>query len=83
MATSILTPRTEFKDLRCKWQTLSIYEKFEQTVVAILTIVIGIIVARTTSQVYYSRSLSNQSGCHRRPGRGSSGACYFQPSLRD
>jgi hypothetical protein len=26
-----------FKDLRSKWPTLSIYEKFEQTVVGILT----------------------------------------------
>jgi len=41
MATKMLTLRTEFKDLRFKWQTLSIYEKFEQTVVAILTIVIA------------------------------------------
>ncbi len=51
MATKMLTLRTEFKDLRFKWQTLSIYEKFEQTVVAILTIVIATIVALTTWQL--------------------------------
>jgi uncharacterized membrane protein (DUF373 family) len=39
------------KELRSKWQTLSIYEKFEQTVVAILTLVIAIIVAIATWQL--------------------------------
>jgi uncharacterized membrane protein (DUF373 family) len=41
----ILTVASELRDLRSKWQTLSIYEKFEQTVVAVLTLVIATIVA--------------------------------------
>jgi uncharacterized membrane protein (DUF373 family) len=51
MATTMLTLRSEFKDLRSKWRTLSIYERFEQTVVGILTMVIAIIVAITTWQL--------------------------------
>jgi uncharacterized membrane protein (DUF373 family) len=38
--------------LRSKWQTLSIYEKFEQTVVGILTQVIALIVAIATWQLF-------------------------------
>lgn len=51
MANKILTLGSEFKDLRSKWQTLSLYERFEQTVVAFLTLVIAIIVAITTWQL--------------------------------
>lgn len=45
MANKILTLASEIKDLRSKWQTLSIYERFEQTVVTVLTLVIAVIVA--------------------------------------
>ncbi len=45
MANKMLSLASELKDLRSKWQTLSIYERFEQTVVAVLTMVIAIIVA--------------------------------------
>jgi uncharacterized membrane protein (DUF373 family) len=45
VANKILTLASEFKDLRCKWHTLSLYEKFEQTVVGVLILVIAIIVA--------------------------------------
>src|ERR1700704_47715 len=38
-------------ELRTKWQTLSIYEKFEQTVVSVLTLVIAGIVAIATWQL--------------------------------
>ena len=31
MANNMLTLASEFRDLRSKWQTLSIYERFEQT----------------------------------------------------
>jgi uncharacterized membrane protein (DUF373 family) len=41
---SILTPATEFWQLQSRWQTLSLYERFEQTVVAPLTLVIAVIV---------------------------------------
>jgi uncharacterized membrane protein (DUF373 family) len=41
----ILTLASEIKDLRSKWQTLSIYERFEQMVVGALTLVIAVIVA--------------------------------------
>lgn len=51
MANKILTLASEFKDLRSKWQTLSLYERFEQTVVAFLTLVIAIIVAIATWQL--------------------------------
>ena len=51
MANKILTLASEFKDLRSKWQTLSLYERFEQTVVALLTLVIAIIVAIATWQL--------------------------------
>jgi uncharacterized membrane protein (DUF373 family) len=51
VANKILTLASEFKDLRSKWQTLSLYERFEQTVVALLTLVIAIIVAIATWQL--------------------------------
>src|ERR1700730_6874127 len=38
-------------ELRAKWQTLSIYEKFEQTVVSVLTLVIAGIVTIATWQL--------------------------------
>lgn len=38
-------------EFRAKWQTLSIYEKFEQTIVGVLTLVIGFIVTATTCQL--------------------------------
>jgi uncharacterized membrane protein (DUF373 family) len=38
-------------ELRTKWQTLSIYEKFEQTVVSVLTLVIAGIVTIATWQL--------------------------------
>jgi uncharacterized membrane protein (DUF373 family) len=38
-------------DLRSKWKTLSLYERFEQTVVSVLTLVIAIIVALAAWQV--------------------------------
>jgi hypothetical protein len=44
----MLTLASEIKDLRSKWKTLSIYERFEQTVVAVLTLVIAVIVAIAT-----------------------------------
>jgi uncharacterized membrane protein (DUF373 family) len=48
----IFTLASELKELRSKWQTLSIYEKFEQTVVAVLTLVIALIVAIATWQLF-------------------------------
>jgi len=38
-------------DLRSKWKTLSLYERFEQTVVSLLTLVIAIIIALATWQL--------------------------------
>ena len=51
MANKILTLAAEFRDLRFKWQTLSIYERFEQSVVGLLTLVIAVIVALATWQL--------------------------------
>jgi uncharacterized membrane protein (DUF373 family) len=48
---NIFTLASEIRDLRSKWQTLSIYERFEQTVVTVLTLVIAIIVAVATWQL--------------------------------
>jgi uncharacterized membrane protein (DUF373 family) len=48
----IFTLASELKELRSKWQTLSIYEKFEQTVVGVLTLVIALIVAIATWQLF-------------------------------
>jgi uncharacterized membrane protein (DUF373 family) len=42
---------TEIKELRTKWQTLSLYEKFEQTIVSVLTLVIAAIVTIATWQL--------------------------------
>jgi len=50
MTIKILTLAPELKELRSKWQTLSIYEKFEQLVVALLTAVIALIVALAKSK---------------------------------
>ena len=47
----ILTLTSEFTDLRSKWKTLSIYERFEQTVVSVLTLVIAVIIALATWQL--------------------------------
>jgi uncharacterized membrane protein (DUF373 family) len=47
----IFTLASELKELRSKWQTLSIYEKFEQLVVGVLTAVIALIVAVATWQL--------------------------------
>ena len=51
MANKILTLATEFRDLRSKWRTLSLYERFEQSVVGVLTLVIAVIVALATWQL--------------------------------
>jgi len=48
---SMLTLGTEFRQLRSKWLTLSLYERFEQTVVAALTLVIALIVVLATWQL--------------------------------
>jgi uncharacterized membrane protein (DUF373 family) len=47
----ILNLAAEMKELRSKWQTLSIYEKFEQTIVSVLTMVIAGIVTVATWQL--------------------------------
>jgi uncharacterized membrane protein (DUF373 family) len=47
----ILNLGSEMAELRTKWQTLSIYEKFEQTVVSVLTLVIAGIVTIATWQL--------------------------------
>ena len=51
MVNKILTLASELRDLRSKWQTLSIYERFEQTVVTLLTLVIAVIIALATWQL--------------------------------
>jgi len=51
MTSKILTLASEFRELRSKWKTLSIYEKFEQLVVAVLTTVIALIIALATWQL--------------------------------
>ncbi len=55
MANKMLSLASELKDLRCKWQTLSIYERFEQTVLAELTTVIAIIVVIASWQLLGTR----------------------------
>src|ERR1700733_11297933 len=52
MTNNILTLAEEFKELHTKWQTLSLYERFEQTIVAALVLVIALIVALTTWQLF-------------------------------
>jgi len=47
----MLTLGAEFRDLRSKWRTLSLYERFEQTVIAVLTLVIAAIIADATWQL--------------------------------
>jgi uncharacterized membrane protein (DUF373 family) len=42
---NMFTLASEIRDLRSKWLTLSIYERFEQTIVAVLTVVIAVIIA--------------------------------------
>ena len=51
MTNKILNLGSEMAELRTKWQTLSIYEKFEQTVVSVLTLVIADIVTIATWQL--------------------------------
>jgi Phosphate-starvation-inducible E family len=53
MTSKILTLASEFRELASKWQTLSIYEKFEQLVVAVLTTVIALIIAFATWQLLF------------------------------
>ncbi|MDQ1406018.1 MAG: hypothetical protein QOG55_1647 [Acidobacteriaceae bacterium] len=53
MTSKILTLASELKELGSKWQTLSIYEKFEQLVVGVLTTVIAIIIAFATWQLLF------------------------------
>ena len=48
MAEKIFTLAAEIVELRSKWRTLSIYEKFEQTVISVLTLVIAAIVSIAT-----------------------------------
>jgi uncharacterized membrane protein (DUF373 family) len=48
---NILTLSAELRQLQSKWQTLSLYERFEQTVVSALTLVIAVIVALATWQL--------------------------------
>jgi uncharacterized membrane protein (DUF373 family) len=47
----ILTFAREVNDLRTKWRTLSVYERFEQSVVTILTFVIAVIVVMAAWQL--------------------------------
>ena len=51
MTDKILTLTSEMSDLRSKWKTLSLYERFEQTVVSSLTLVIAVIIALATWQL--------------------------------
>lgn len=51
MANKMLTLTSEIGELRSKWQTLSLYERFQQAVVAILTLVIAVIVTVSTWQL--------------------------------
>ena len=48
---NVFTLVSELKELRSKWQTLSIYEKFEETVVGVVTLVIALIAAIATWQL--------------------------------
>jgi uncharacterized membrane protein (DUF373 family) len=48
---SVFTLASELKELRSKWHTLSIYEKFEETVVGVVTLVIALIAAIATWQL--------------------------------
>src|SRR6202166_3613586 len=53
MTSKILTLASELKELGSKWRTLSIYEKFEQLVVGVLTTVIALIIAFATWQLLF------------------------------
>jgi uncharacterized membrane protein (DUF373 family) len=48
---NVLNLKSEIRDLGSKWKTLSIYEKFEQLVVTVLTVVIAMIVTVATWQL--------------------------------
>ena len=48
---NVFTLASELKELRAKWQTLSIYEKFEETAVGVVTLVIALIAAIATWQL--------------------------------
>jgi uncharacterized membrane protein (DUF373 family) len=47
----IFTIGREFHDLRSKWRTLSVYERFEQSIIGVLTLVTAVTVAVTTWQL--------------------------------
>jgi len=69
----MLSLASELKDLRCKWQTLSIYERFEQTVLAELTTVIAIIVVIASWQLlrtFTARTASPQKESQSQKGLG-------------
>jgi uncharacterized membrane protein (DUF373 family) len=51
MTNKILTLTSEIGELRSRWQTLSLYERFQQAVVALLTLVIAVIVTLSTWQL--------------------------------
>jgi uncharacterized membrane protein (DUF373 family) len=51
MTSKIETLTSEIRDLRTRWATLSIYEKFEQLVVSVLTLVIATVVFVATWQL--------------------------------
>ncbi|HTF65393.1 MAG TPA: phosphate-starvation-inducible PsiE family protein [Edaphobacter sp.] len=51
MTNKISTLTSEIGELRSKWKTLSIYERFQQAVVAVLTLVIAVIVTISTWQL--------------------------------
>jgi uncharacterized membrane protein (DUF373 family) len=51
MTNKILTQASEIAELRSKWKTLSLYERFQQAVVAVLTLVIAVIVTISTLQL--------------------------------
>jgi hypothetical protein len=48
VAEKIFTLASEIVELRSKWRTLSVYGKFEQTVISVLTLVIAAIVSIAT-----------------------------------
>jgi small-conductance mechanosensitive channel len=58
MASNILTVATEVNDLRSKWRTLSVYGRFEQSVVTILTLVIAVIAALAAWQLLLAHTRS-------------------------
>ena len=47
----LLSLTSEIKEVRSRWNTLSIYERFEQTVVSVLTLVIAIIIGLAAWQL--------------------------------